>query len=115
MKKTKVPSLIPVLILTLITVVMWVSLDIYRAVKKPVESTVPPEISKPLTPTLDQDLINQLESRNLVDDSQIPDIVVGSSPTPKPEATPKTIATPKPTEIPIEILTDNSTNSGTTQ
>jgi hypothetical protein len=88
--KTKLPGLIPILVLTLVTVVMWVSLDIYRAVNKPSQSTVPTEISEPLTPTLDQNSMSQIESRSYLDDSQIPDIMINSSPIAKPTIQPTT-------------------------
>jgi hypothetical protein len=111
MNKTKVPSIIPILILTLVTVVMWVSLDIYRAIKHPVAFTVPAAVSQPLTPTLDQDAINQVESHTFLNDSQIPDIIVNPSPTPAGKSTPRpTIApTTAPTELP-----ESASGSGTT-
>lgn len=111
MKKTKLPSLIPILILTLITVVMWVFLDIFRALKQTPELTVPTEISQPLSPALDQNSINQIESRIFLNDSQIPDnIIVNTSPTTKALATPKASATPSATIQPV-----NASGSGTTQ
>lgn len=111
MKKTKLPSLIPILVLTLITVVMWVFFDIFRALKQTPELTVPTTISQPLTPTLDQNSINQIESRIFLNDSQIPDtIVVNASPTPKPLETPKPSGTPSATIQPV-----NASGSGTTQ
>ena len=108
MKKTKVPGLIPVLILTLITVVMWVSLDVYRTVKKPEQSVVSDEVTKSLTPKLDQEAMEAIESRIILDDSQIPDIVANSSPTPKPAVTPKAVATPKPSTMSTESPTDST-------
>jgi hypothetical protein len=104
MNKSKLPNLIPILILTLITVVMWVSLDVFRALKKAPELTVPTEITQPLIPTLDQNSINQIESRIFLNDSQIPDNVTSSSPTPK------ALATPSPTIQPV-----NASGSGITQ
>jgi hypothetical protein len=104
MNKSKLPNLIPILILTLITVVMWVSLDVLRALKKAPELTVPTEITQPLIPSLDQNSINQIESRIFLNDSQIPDNVTSSSPTPK------ALATPSPTIQPV-----NASGSGITQ
>ena len=107
MNKTKLPSIISVLILTLITVIMWVSLDVYRALKKPTEITVPKEISQSLNPTLDQESIKKVESRNFLDDSQIPNVI--SSPS---------TATPGPTVAPITETTTqpvNASDSGMTQ
>jgi hypothetical protein len=82
MNKPKQPSIVPLLILTLITVVMWVSLEVYRIFTKPVSLVVSEEISQPLTPTLDQEAINQIVSKIYLDDSQIPDGTVTSSPLP---------------------------------
>jgi len=110
MNKAKIPSLIPILILTLITVVMWVFLDIFRALKQSPELVVPTEISQPLTPTLDQNSINQIESRTFLNDSQIPNNVASPSPTPKVLATPQASATPSAT-----IQPTNASGSGTTQ
>jgi hypothetical protein len=112
MNKQKLPSIIPILILTLVTVVMWVSLDIYRAIKHPVEFTVPTEISQPLTPTLDQDAINQVESRTFLLDSQIPEIV--ASPSPVAAGNTKPSPTLAPTVAPTAQPTSAS-GSGTTQ
>jgi hypothetical protein len=110
MNKTKLPKLIPILILTLITVVMWVFLDIVRALKQTPELVVPAEISQPLAPSLDQNLIKKIESRVFLSDFQIPDNVANSSPTPRASATPTASATPSAT-----IQPENASGSGTTQ
>lgn len=113
MKKNKLPSLISVLILTLITVVMWVSFDIYRAITKAPESIVSADITKSLNPTLDQDSIKLMESRTLLDDSQIPEnIIISSSPVPVAKIIPSPTAVP--TNEPLPEPTE-STNSGVTQ
>ena len=90
MKKNKLPSIITILILTLITVVVWVSLSIYWALSKKSAPSIPEEISKPLTPTLDMDSLNKIQARLFLDDSQIPEVTFTQSaiPTPQPEATP---------------------------
>lgn len=107
MNKRKIPSLIPVLVLTLITIVIWVSLDIYRAFRKPTEVSVPANVSQPITPTLDQSVIEQIESRTYLNDSQVPDnIIVNSSPTPAAKVT------PKPTIVPT-AQPANASGSGT--
>lgn len=82
MKKPKPPSIVTVLVLTLITVIMWVTFDVYRAFNTPAVPSVPLEVSNPITPTLDQPSIDQLESRTFLDDSQIPDNVINSSVSP---------------------------------
>jgi len=107
MNKTKLPNLIPILILTLVTVVMWVSLDIYIAIKKPSNAVVPAQISQPLTPTLDQNTINQIESHTFLNDSQIPDNVISSSPTPIPTQMPT--PTTQPTSLPVSASSSAAT------
>jgi hypothetical protein len=104
MNKTKLPKLIPILILTLITVVMWVFLDIFRTLKQTPELVVPVEISQPLTPSLDQNLIKKIESRIFLNDSQIPDNVASSSPAPKATATPEASATPAASATPSATI-----------
>jgi hypothetical protein len=106
MKKRKIPNLITVLILTLITVIMWISLSVYRALSQEPPSSVPEEIANPLTPNLDTKTLNDVQSRIFLDDSQIPEAVVATP----PPATPVTLATPTP--IPSSTP---ATDSGTTQ
>lgn len=89
MPKSKLPKLVNILILTLITVIVWVGFDVYRLFNNPPPPIVSKEVSNPLIPNLDQDSINQIESRIYLDDSQIPDNVVeGFTVTSVPEATP---------------------------
>jgi hypothetical protein len=77
MKKTKLPSLVTILILTLITVVVWVTFDVYRLFNKADDPVVPESVSAPLVPTFDSDAINQFRSRINLNDSEIPDQVTG--------------------------------------
>lgn len=91
MKKTKLPNLVAILVLTLITVVMWVSFSIYRAFSIKPTPAVSEEVLKPLSPVLDIETINLVESRIFIDDSQIPENVVTgpAQPINKPESTPE--------------------------
>jgi hypothetical protein len=116
MNKKKLTRLIPILILTLITVVMWISLDVVRLLKKTPELVVPTEVSQPLTPTLDESSINQIESRIFLNDSQIPENIIGSSPTPGGSITPEVTLTPEATATPSATIQPvSATGSGTTQ
>ena len=91
---------------------MWVSFDVYRAVKKPTKITVATEISKSLVPTLDREAIEQIGTRLFLDDSQIPEDIVGplpttgslSTPIPSSTATPRPSATPSPTPTTNSII-----------
>lgn len=108
MNKQKIPGLISVLVLTLITIVMWVSLDVIRSFQKITPSTVPAEISQPITPSLDQISISQIESRIFLDDSLIPSDITSSPIT--PAASPTPAPTIEPTTQPV-----NASGSGITQ
>ncbi|NMB83047.1 MAG: hypothetical protein GYA14_14640 [Ignavibacteria bacterium] len=102
MNKKKLPGLISILILTAITVVMWVAFDIYRAIKKTPQTNIPENISKSFVPSLDTDVIKNVENKIFFDESQVPDEIVSSSPTPKSSAIPNpTIQPEKTTESSI--------------
>lgn len=94
MQKNKLPNIVSILILTLITVVMWVSFNIYRAVTEKPAPAVPKTISDSISPKLDTDTINKIESSVFMDSSQIPQNVV------KPSPTASVSASPIPTQIP---------------
>ena len=89
MKKNKLPSIVSILILTLLTIILWITLSIYHAFTTKPAASVPQEISAPLTPTLDQGTIKQITGAVYLDSSQIPDNVTGS---PLPSATPVLLA-----------------------
>ena len=98
------------MILTLITSILWVSLSVYRAFAVKSTESVPNEVSDPITPTLDQEVIKKIESEIFFDSSQIPENVAVASaspapvlptqiplPTPTPGVTPTPIPSPTPT------------------
>lgn len=62
--KNKLPSVIALLILTFITIIFWVSFNIYAVFTKKVPVVVSEEILLPLDPKLDTEIINQMEKRN---------------------------------------------------
>ncbi len=115
MQKTKLPSFVTVLALTLITVVMWVSFDVYRLFSQPTKPSVPESVSAPLTPTLDLEAINQLEGHTFLNDSEIPDNVVGAFAVTEPEKTPIPEPSPLPESAPGETsipTPENASGSG---
>ncbi len=61
--KKKLPSIITILILTLITCVFWVSFSIYRVFSSKPDAKIQIEdaVLKPITPNLDTSVITQLE------------------------------------------------------
>lgn len=96
MKKGKLPSVVTVLILTLITAVMWVSLNVYRSLTEKPPPAIPPEISEPLDPSLDIQTLNQIQSRLFLEESEIPIVAA----TPETSPTPSTL-TPNPSPTPL--------------
>jgi hypothetical protein len=107
MKKNKLPSLITILVLTLMTSIVWVSLSVYRAITAKSPESVPSAVSNPLTPTLDQSEINKIESAIFLDNSQIPqNLVVASSP---PVPAPVSTALPAPTPITTPVASPSAT------
>ena len=96
MKTQKIPNIVIILVLTLITVIMWISLTIYGALTSKPPIVVPKEVSQPITPVLDKDTLNQIESRIFFNDSEIPDNGIATKITclPNPDSSPS--ATPLP-------------------
>lgn len=72
--KAKLPNFVTILILTLVTTLAWISFTVYRAVTLKPDPVVPIEISKPLTPNLDEETINNLKNKLYFNDSEIPEI-----------------------------------------
>lgn len=64
-KKNKLPNFIILIILTLITVVFWVSFDIFRVFTTKAVPVVSDEIVEPLNPKLDVDTLDQIEKRGV--------------------------------------------------
>jgi len=92
MKKNPLPKPITILVLTLLTTLVWVSLNVYRAVTIKPNASVPENISRSLDPTLNTQVIQKIESALFIPDSEIPQISVGGGSLPVPTSTP--IATP---------------------
>lgn len=100
MKRNKLPNLVVVSILTLITAVMWVAFNIYRSLTTKPSPAIPSAISEPLTPSLDTQTIQGINSRIFFNKSQIPEV---SAPTvtPSPSITPTEVPNPTPISTPI--------------
>jgi hypothetical protein len=97
MRKTKLPSLISILIMTLITAVIWVTFDVYRLFKKAEVPVVPETVSAPLNPSFDDGTINEIKSRIYLDDAQIPDTVVTGSKVSESSVEEQVTTSPEPT------------------
>lgn len=112
MKKNKnVPGVVVLVILTLIMVICWIGLSVYRALitRPPVE--VSEEVLAPLDPTLNQEYLNRLPERIYIENlstgtTQIVQIV-------EAEASPPPIATPTATESASSSATPIASPSAT--
>ena len=104
--KTKVPNLITILVLTVLTAVVWISLGVYRAITTQPTPRVPEEISQPLSPILDKNVIDDIKSRQFVSPNEIPTtliIIPTSTPTiaATVTASPSATLASSPTSTPI--------------
>lgn len=63
MKNKKLPSIVSLMILTLITVIFWVTFTIYKSFAKPVTSIVPDEVINQIIPKLDSEIIELIKLR----------------------------------------------------
>ena len=61
--KNKLPNLVVLMILTLITAIFWISFSVYRAFSVETSVTVPDEIIAPLTPKLDTTVVEEMKNR----------------------------------------------------
>lgn len=105
-KNSKLPNLVSILILTVLTALMWISFSVYRAITTKPAPNVPQAVSLPLTPTLDTTTLNKVQSSLFLDSSQIPQNVANGTPAPSattlPTSTPvaSPVATPEVTPSP---------------
>ncbi len=93
MKKQKVPGIVTLAILTVITAIFWVVLDVYRVLTTKPDPVVPEEILNPLDPTLDQGSIDLLQEKLFLQDSELGNISIQATPQPTPKPSPPVEAT----------------------
>lgn len=99
MNKNKVPGLVTMAILTLITVIFWVFFNVYRVFTKKSPYVVPEEVLTPIDPNLDQNILAKLSQRKYLEESIIPDIPAeGGSVNP-----PISVEIPSPTATPTAL------------
>lgn len=99
--KQKLPRIVIIAILTLITATIWAFFDITRVLVKKPDTKVEESAIVPLDPKLDTETLNTLQSSTFFEEGQVPDIVPATEPSPE--------ATPEPTlEAEVEPLTEPS-------
>lgn len=84
MKKPSLPKPITILVLTLLTAILWVGLNIYRAVTIKPPQSVPEDILKALNPTLNTSALDWIDSGIYFEDADISEISIGQTKTPIP-------------------------------
>lgn len=94
MKKEKTPNIVSLAILTLITSIIWIFFSLYRVFTEKTDVKVPEEILRPLSPSLNEKIISEIENKVFIEQNQIPDNIVINetivneieSPSPSPES-----------------------------
>ncbi len=95
MKKTKVPSIVAVMILTVITISFWIVFSVVRIFRTEPTPSIPPEILNPLNPNYDKTVVDKIQGRIYFEKEQVFETVQSSpSPTISPTASPT--APPEP-------------------
>lgn len=94
MKKAKVPSLVAVMILTLITISFWIIFSVVRIFQKETSPSLSPEILNPLNSNYDKTVVDKIEKRIYFDKGQVfevaqPSPVPTDIPAPSPEPSPE--------------------------
>lgn len=92
--KTKLPSIVVILVLTTLTSLLWISLSIYRAATLEPDVKVSEEILLPLEPSINSVVVTEIESRIFIDPSTVSNVIAISTPIPTPSPT------IEPTDIP---------------
>lgn len=80
-------------ILTLITSLTWISLEVYWALTKTEIPRVLKEQISPLDPKIDWETVEELKTRNIISKEEL-ETIVTLEVTPSPEVTPSSEATP---------------------
>lgn len=113
MKNVRAPKPVVVAALTLLTVVAWIIFGVIRIIVKPEDVNVPNEILAPLDPSLNTQILTNLENRIFLSDEEIGEIIITPQPestqtqTPVPESTESGELSPSPTQSPSSSPTQS--------
>lgn len=70
MQNQKLPNLVTIAVLTVITIFFWIGLEVYRVLSTKPAPSVPEEILAPLNPELDTITLDKLEERVYLEPSE---------------------------------------------
>ncbi len=91
MKKAKIPSIVAVMILTVITISVWIVFSVVRIFTTEPTLSIPPEILNPLNPNYDKNVVDKIQERIYFDKEQVFETVqLTPGPTASPTASPET-------------------------
>lgn len=105
MKKEKTPNIVSLAILTLITSIIWIFFSLYRVFTDKSDIKVSQEILEPLSPSLNEEIISEIENRVFIEQNQIPDNIVAK------ETAVSKIESPSPSPEPEQVI--EQINTGT--
>lgn len=71
MQRKKLPIILNLAIITMITSMVWVGFEIYRSISKEPGVAVPPEIAAELSPNLDLEILSAISERVYLEDNEI--------------------------------------------
>ncbi len=95
MKKTKLPKIVVIAILSLITAIVWAFFDITRSFIKKPDTKVEGSIIEPIDPTLDVETLTLLEGATFFEEGQVVE-TINPSPSAEPSSQPTTSPTLEP-------------------
>lgn len=93
-KKSRIPSLVTIIILTAITLIFWVVFSIVRAFTTKPSPSVPDDILQGLTPTLDTASLSNIQNRTFLSEGEIGQTKLSATPSGTVAPTPTATATP---------------------
>ena len=111
MKNRKLPSFVVITILTVITILAWIALDIFRLATKEPPPVAPKEVLNPLNPELDLQGLQDIEKRFYLEADEIPKTTINPIPSPE-EATSTTTPTSSPQATATVSATPTASPSG---
>jgi hypothetical protein len=112
MKRPKPPNLVTMAILTTLTIIFWVFFTVYRAFTTQPAPELAPEILEPLSPNLDKNALDTIQTRIFFEEGQLPEIPI-LTPTPSPSPPVELTETPTPTPTATEGATLSPTPTAT--
>lgn len=107
MNKKGLPSLVVVVILGLVVIVIWIGLDVYRALNTQTPVEVPEDVTLQFDPQLNQSYLDQLPNRLYIENAGTgtTQISVEETPTPSPSASPEPSPSTSPEASPSQTPT----------